>query len=718
MKKGKNFLKAGLFLALAIAGCAVLNSLSRPDWPTWNSKEVSEGIYSQPKNTVEVLALGNSTVVSGIVATELYEKYGICAWNMGKGAEPMMSSYSWLKEIYSYQSESLKTVLLDIAPLRYEVDSQFYESTMTGMHLSPAKCEAAKAYTDTLDDFLTALTPVLAYHSRWKELSADDFDPHNYEENSGTRGYSFLTKTLLDNKSIDEIRIPYYAEDKYIEPAQLDNEAVLYLKKIIEFCREKGINLALMKLPGTVSEWSPALHNAVKELADQHGIEFMDFNYSPYLDRMGYIEAVNSMEGNHLNYKGASKLTSYLGEFLIENGYATDVRGQEKYAFLEEDVAKFHRTIYKAELMQTTDPVDYIADVMSKEDYTLFIAVRDDAANALEEEQRIRLAELGLEKLSTLEMRDSYLAVIKNGKVLYEESDHMTNEELKALEKEGYVNDFETVEERIAEDLNNPKTDVRKRILTYTGILENGISYTIKSGGSKMGNCASCIIDGKEYAGNSRGLNLVVYDNRKEKVIDQVVYDTYASSKQVMRDTEAGLEKSLQEGKTESELKGKQKQLYQYKERCESVYKDKNYIKTLDETGLYKYIKNFCTEKYTIYISAKDDAADSLSDEARNAFAELGLKELSQLQFREPYLGVIKDGVVSYEQRGEYEGTIQKTGLNWNMTSGAQWSSIVVGGVERSKNRRGINIVVYNNELSRFINSSVFDTYEYPVAVN
>lgn len=59
-----------------------------------------------------------------------------------------------------------------------------------------------------------------------------------------------------------------------------------------------------------------------------------------------------------------------------------------------------------------------------------------------------------------------------------------------------------------------------------TGMIK-GISYEVISTGGNMGIGSSIVIDGKEYAQNQRGLNIVVYDIDKKNVIDSIAFDTY-----------------------------------------------------------------------------------------------------------------------------------------------------------------------------------------------
>ena len=245
--------------------------------------------------------------------------------------------------------------------------------------------------------------------------------------------------------------------------------------------------------------WSDSLHNAVLELAAKWDIEFLDFNYKPLVDEIGYMSLVDLFDEDHLNYYGAQKLTSYIGKHLVENYDVTDVRGVEKYAYLEEQLSTYNRKVIpKVELSTFKDPVDYIASAMKNQEYSVFVTVKDEGSVALTEEQRAKFKELGLVGLAELDYRSSYIAVVDGGELLYE-----------------------CKEDAVVES-GQP--------LVYRGVLENGVEYKLESGGKTLGNISSCKIDGEEHSKNKRGINIVVFDKESGKVVDSVRFDTFKLS--------------------------------------------------------------------------------------------------------------------------------------------------------------------------------------------
>ena len=59
------------------------------------------------------------------------------------------------------------------------------------------------------------------------------------------------------------------------------------------------------------------------------------------------------------------------------------------------------------------------------------------------------------------------------------------------------------------------------------GVIKNGagilIDYHVGSGGSQTSHSSSVMINGKEYSCNETGLNIVIYDNLRNTVIDSVL---------------------------------------------------------------------------------------------------------------------------------------------------------------------------------------------------
>lgn len=711
----KRILAFGLVVGILLTGT---NYFVKPIWSDWNNYDTIQGFYMQPKNTIETIFLGSSVTCNGIIPMELYKDYGTCAYNLGTESQPILASYYWLEEAYRFHSKSLRTVVLDTSMLRRCPDKAFYRKALDSMHFSKVKYNAVKDYADSGNEVLSYLIPIFSYHDRWETLTKTDFIKKKYEINKSVRGYNFVISNVLGVPSFleavaplsntirlshsfpyKEFPIPVYKIDEEASPSTFDAEAMLYLKKIIRWCNHNNIKLILMKSPAisnwVLDNWTNADHNAVQKIADDYKLDFLDFNFAPYIDEIQYNHVTDSADGSHMNYYGAKKLTKWLGNYLVQNCGNTDVRGKTRYCYLENELSDYYRMIAAVELSRINNPCEYISTLMEKSGYTIFVSVRDDAASALTDEQREYFADIGLVELAQISVRDAYLAVIDNGKVLYEEVACLDEEKIET-------------EEPLE--------------ISYRGTLTRGIKYSVTSGGFFTGDISSCKIDNIEYSPNSRGLNIIVYDNKKHKVVDSTVFDTSAASIRSSLDIELALRKAEEEGKCVSALSENEKTVYLYNRRCEAAKKVVEINNTIGNGGLKQYLDMFWQdENCTIFISAMDDAAGALDIRARNVFSEMGLQKLSELSFRDSYLAVISGGNVISELRNHETVPLELNQMGYSLISGGadsgNTSSIKIKGVEYSPQTRGLNVVVYDNLTESVIDSRTFDTCAIPVNI-
>lgn len=481
--KIKNIIKAGAFLLVALVLLYGMNSFFKRDW---NAEALN--IYDEPENTIETVFIGSSMIEFGIDVMTMYEEYGICAYNLGNSGQPVPASNYWLEELYKLQSESLKTVVFDVSIVRTKLPTSYYRTATDNMKLSATKYDAVASFSQDFNETVSYLFPLFSYHSRWNELNSSDFDMANSMLYRWSRGQCFSTDTAFSVLTAEQLMVPDYALDENAEQIELDAEGLEYLDQMIAFCEENDLELILIKTPNPIN-WSSGAHNTFETLAKEKDLVFLDFNYGELLSGIDYDCMFDSMDGIHLNYYGSEKFALWMGNYLIENGYAHDIRGQEKYAFLEDELKEYKETFeHLVAMRECADPVDYLKLAGQKDEYTILVTVKGDGAKALTEEQRAQFAEMGMEKLSTLDNAASYIAVIDGGKVVYETSE-------------------------------NTK-------LIYHGELSSGGLYTLESGGSKLGNIATCTIEGKNYALNTTGMNIVVYDNSLKTVIDKTVFNT------------------------------------------------------------------------------------------------------------------------------------------------------------------------------------------------
>lgn len=131
---------------------------------------------------------------------------------------------------------------------------------------------------------------------------------------------------------------------------------------------------------------------------------------------------------------------------------------------------------------------------------------------------------------------------------------------------------------------------------------------------------------------------------------------------------------------------------------------------------LHAYLQSLLDRDITLFISVRDGAAAALTAPLIEDMRALGIQtDLRGRAYNSFYAVVTADGVyedVATDSALTREGTIGD--VPYAIASAGYWvgnySSIMIDGVEYSKNARGMNIVVYDNRTGQVVDSVGFNT--------
>ena len=135
-------------------------------------------------------------------------------------------------------------------------------------------------------------------------------------------------------------------------------------------------------------------------------------------------------------------------------------------------------------------------------------------------------------------------------------------------------------------------------------------------------------------------------------------------------------------------------------------------------TNILDYLKHLHNTEYTIFISAKDEATQSITPEIMDLLAALGVRSDLQGKLRYCFLAVCNNGFSLYEALEQtrliYSGNLPD-GISFSLDSASLTkgnnSSIQIDGKEYSVNNRGLNFVVFDTQSGKVVDSVCFDTY-------
>jgi len=298
--KDSNLLRSILFLLILSLILGALSKLSiildRNANPLFNY--AARDLLDEPKNSIDVLTIGTSDVYSGVCPLLWWNSYGYTGYAWGEPAQRIFETHEYLKKIYQVQTP--KVVFLEIGNLyRDKSDAQNLDSM-------------AKAY-------IADVFPLVTYHRTLANLNLANLEA---KPGSVTKGYLIRRGTVCVSGSPDD----------YMEPdpqsAPINAFSREELSACIDLCREHGSTVILLSIP-SFTDWNMEKHNAVADLAQKEQVPYLDLN----LDLKGQInwETDTADGGKHLNYKGAEKVTAYLGQYLSKNNPLPDHRQDLKY---------------------------------------------------------------------------------------------------------------------------------------------------------------------------------------------------------------------------------------------------------------------------------------------------------------------------------------------------------------------------------------------------
>ena len=140
-----------------------------------------------------------------------------------------------------------------------------------------------------------------------------------------------------------------------------DTVGVEYLKKAIESCQSRGIDVLLTYIPFAAAEEWQLEANRVPEIAAEYGVDYIDFLDLGVID----YDVDCSDAGSHINPSGARKVTEYLGRYIMDRYDIPDRRGDPDYANWYDDYKTY--TQFKIDvLVGQTDVKRYLMLLQDK----------------------------------------------------------------------------------------------------------------------------------------------------------------------------------------------------------------------------------------------------------------------------------------------------------------------------------------------------------------
>ena len=355
MKTPAKLISCIVFPVILAASLTIINrtlepkyTLSTSDWPTTST---FNQFYRMDRDSIEVLFFGSSIAASAFVPQVLYDEYGMTSYNLACELQNIFFSYYWLEEALHYQSP--RAVVLDLEFMndyypenRLNTKESISRKSIDPMRWSLNKVKAVH-HICTLDRSQSELSYYLTnirYHSRWPEVSLRDLDIE-MTENAPLKGFAPVNENAPEEAGP---YIPGRTDEKYAFQEVMQE----YLDRIVKLCREKGISLMLVSLPGDTM--NDSINFTHESYADGNGILYLNMCTPEQINRIGAFFPEENIY-YHENIWGAVKTSRYIGALLAEN-YEIEPLTDPQY---ESSKEYFRQILDSFNLTRITDAGEY-----------------------------------------------------------------------------------------------------------------------------------------------------------------------------------------------------------------------------------------------------------------------------------------------------------------------------------------------------------------------
>lgn len=348
--------------------------------------KILNSFYQQEEN-IDNLYVGSSHVYCDVIPEKLDEINGKNNFNITSPGQPYIASYYLLKEVC--KSHELSHVYLEmyywipvkqgdyndqyvltrnwdiITHMPFSFNKLEYMLNMSGKEYYSMTFLPVRRFNNHLFDWEYMCDNIRAKQSEGYKNKEYYENYEGYEVNVTDKGYWHAEKASERGSFVIKNQA-----DK-IEDMSIKEDADKYLRKIIEFCQQEGIEITLFASPIADSQLMALgkydlYVEQVNAIAKEYEIDYYDFNlcHPKYMDMQDERYYINA---GHLNVYGAELFTQVLGEVMLakENGTKLPedmfcATYEEKQQYLDKKI--FGLEVYRLWSEESVEDIPYVIE--------------------------------------------------------------------------------------------------------------------------------------------------------------------------------------------------------------------------------------------------------------------------------------------------------------------------------------------------------------------
>lgn len=347
MKRNKNLKNILSVLAVLLVFLCVFSLVSRLLSPKYMT-DLEEGSmissYYDETGNHDVIFIGDCEVYANFSPLEMYRTNGITAYVRGTSQQLIWQSYHILKETLRY--EKPKAVVFNVNSVRYSepVSEAYNRLTIDQMRWSEDKVNIILDSMTEEETFLSYVFPILRYHSRFDELTREDWEYLFKTRENTFNGYQLHTEVVpVGNLPVKRPLASY----------DFGKVCYEYLEKMALLCQENDIELILVKAPSVYPYWYDEYDEQIRSFAQKWDVAY--YNFVAEAEKIGLDYSVDTYDaGLHLNVSGAAKLSGYFAQILADDHGIPDRRSDPQIDDIYAEKLKNYDLAIAGERKETT----------------------------------------------------------------------------------------------------------------------------------------------------------------------------------------------------------------------------------------------------------------------------------------------------------------------------------------------------------------------------
>ncbi len=273
------------------------------------------GYLAEPRDSLDVLFFGSSISYCDAAPGWLWDQRGIRSFNMGGPEQTVPLTYFYVRE--ALRTQSPRVAVIEATGMFF---NKYQDFTKVNVGYMPPSVNRLRAVFEASEPSARAglLLPVLEYHGRWREVTAEDIRARLTRSRDVTAGHTALS---------DSSGAPEISERPITQEAEVYAENLAYMRKISEYCAENGAEIFVFIAPTRMPLPDAERERLRTDLAEL-GIELHDMTEDA--DSLGIDPEADWYDAIHLNEYGAEKFSRALADILAEE-YGLADGGEDAY---------------------------------------------------------------------------------------------------------------------------------------------------------------------------------------------------------------------------------------------------------------------------------------------------------------------------------------------------------------------------------------------------